>query len=370
MDIVRWITEGLFRPDFEEFIVVLTRRKEPHRVHFAELLVDPEIVGEFTRRFFGENQVPPEKGTMPLFLRQSVRFFERLGYDYCIFVDVPGLGLRFPGKVRRGEDTAELSRGIREWVEESSGVITSWEDFEKYPWPRVEMFDFSPYEELSRILPEGMKLLLNACGGIFEVVSENLLGFERFSLLLYEDKPLVRAIFERVGDIIHDFYRRLIDLDIVGGIFQGDDLGYRSSTFLSPRDLEEFVFPWHRRVADLAHEEGKYYFLHSCGNIYGVFDRLLEEVRIDAFHSFQDEILPVTKFVELYGERVACLGGVDLDKLIRLPEDRLRQYVRSILETCALRGGFALGSGNSIANYVPFVNYLAMLDEGLGFLGV
>lgn len=27
-------------------------------------------------------------------------------------------------------------------------------------------------------------------------------------------------------------------------------------------------------------------------------------------------------------------------------------------------GRYALGSGNSVANYVPVQNYLAMLDEG------
>ena len=27
-------------------------------------------------------------------------------------------------------------------------------------------------------------------------------------------------------------------------------------------------------------------------------------------------------------------------------------------------GGWALGTGNSVANYIPVRNYLAMLDEG------
>lgn len=367
MRIIEWIEKDLFEPNFAEFVAVLTRKKKPRRVHFAELLVDPEIVGEVTRRFFGETLAPPGKETMPLFLRQYVRFFKHLGYDYCIFVDVPGMGLRFPGKVRRGEDTALLSRGMREWVEESKGVITSWDDFAAYPWPQVSFLDFSPYEELSRILPEGMKLLLNACGGVFEIVSETLLGFEGLSFLLYENRPLVEAVFERVGEITFSFYRELIDLDIVGGIFQGDDWGYRSATFLSPLDLAELVFPWHKRICNLAHEKGKYYFLHSCGNIYRVFDRFLEEVPIDAFHSFQDEILPVTEFARRYGNRVGILGGVDLDKLVRFPEDDLRRYVRGILSSLAPRGGFALGSGNSIANYVPLSQYLVMLDEGLCF---
>jgi uroporphyrinogen decarboxylase len=31
------------------------------------------------------------------------------------------------------------------------------------------------------------------------------------------------------------------------------------------------------------------------------------------------------------------------------------------------RGGYCLGSGNSVANYVPLDNYLAMVDEGRKF---
>ncbi len=34
-----------------------------------------------------------------------------------------------------------------------------------------------------------------------------------------------------------------------------------------------------------------------------------------------------------------------------------------ILETCAPGGGYACGSGNSVTNYVPTTNYLAMLES-------
>jgi len=42
----------------------------------------------------------------------------------------------------------------------------------------------------------------------------------------------------------------------------------------------------------------------------------------------------------------------------------LRAYVRQMLERCAVGGGYALGSGNTITNYTPIENYLAMLEEG------
>ena len=58
--------------------------------------------------------------------------------------------------------------------------------------------------------------------------------------------------------------------------------------------------------------------------------------------------------------------GNFVDKLCRLEEDDLRKYVREILENC-MPERYALGSGNSIANYVPVKNYLTMLDEGINW---
>lgn len=47
-------------------------------------------------------------------------------------------------------------------------------------------------------------------------------------------------------------------------------------------------------------------------------------------------------------------------------EEKTRRHVRFILEQCADKG-YALGSGNSIADYVKIENYLAMIDEGKKF---
>ena len=52
--------------------------------------------------------------------------------------------------------------------------------------------------------------------------------------------------------------------------------------------------------------------------------------------------------------------------LARQPGPYVRLYVRNILEECAGKG-YALGTGNSVANYIPVANYLAMLDEGRKF---
>lgn len=365
MKIIDFIQKGKAKPDFQQFIDVVTRKKKPAKVHQVELLIDQEIISAITERYFPVKMIPLTPLTQKEFLRQYVRWWWRMGYDYAMMIDLPGIGLEFPARFRQVLDSAPLSRGMRNWVEEGRGVITCWQEFEAYPWPDPENIDLSPYEYATEVLPEGMKLLVAGSSGVLEVVIENLLGFEGISLLLYDDPELVSAVFDRVGDLVTRFYWRLAQIDGIGGFFQGDDMGFKTSTILSPDTLKRYVFPWHKKISDIAHSNGKTYFLHSCGQLQAIMDDLIDNVEIDAFHSFQEGINSVVDYKIKYGRKVGILGGIDLDRLIRSDENSLRNYIKSVINHCSSDGGFALGSGNSIANYVPVDNYLIMLDEGL-----
>jgi uroporphyrinogen decarboxylase len=66
---------------------------------------------------------------------------------------------------------------------------------------------------------------------------------------------------------------------------------------------------------------------------------------------------------------VAVLGGVDVDLLSRGSREQVRQRTEQILERCAPAGGYACGSGNSVTNYVPPANFLAMVETVHRFNG-
>ena len=57
-----------------------------------------------------------------------------------------------------------------------------------------------------------------------------------------------------------------------------------------------------------------------------------------------------------------------MDKFGTVGELRLSKYVRDTLTDC-MPGTYPVGSGNSIANYMPVENCLALLDEGLKWKG-
>jgi uroporphyrinogen decarboxylase len=128
--------------------------------------------------------------------------------------------------------------------------------------------------------------------------------------------------------------------------------------------MRELVLTGHARMASRTHQAGRLYFLHSCGELSDIREDLIEDVRIDAKHSFEDTIESVTDAKRNYGNRLTLFGGIDVDFLCRSTEREIRKRVRATLDVCMPGGGYCLGTGNTVANYVPIDNYLAMLDEG------
>ena len=228
--------------------------------------------------------------------------------------------------------------------------------------------EFRHFERVAELLPDGVKIVGGVCAGPYEWVS-TMMGVEGLSLALYTDPELVAAMFARIAEIHLSGLRQIAALDAVGALRQGDDLGFKTSTFLSPAHLRQYVFPIYKRMADAAHAEGKPFILHSCGNLGEVYDDIIDGCGIDAKHSFEDVILPVTEFKRHYGHRVTPLGGLDVDFICRAEESELRAYARRIIECCFEDGFWALGTGNSLTDYMPVEHYLIVLDEGMKVAG-
>jgi uroporphyrinogen decarboxylase len=146
-------------------------------------------------------------------------------------------------------------------------------------------------------------------------------------------------------------------------------MGFKTGTLVAPDALRTHVLPWHKRLAGMAHSEGMVYLLHSCGHLDQIAGDLIEDVKIDGRHSYEDESNSAESFRENYGTRTAILGGIDVDKLARLSEADLRSHVRRIIGACLPGGRFAVGSGNTVCNYVPMANYFAMVEEAMNFGG-
>jgi uroporphyrinogen decarboxylase len=297
---------------------------------------------------------------------QLIDFYYRMGYsviaDYEFLVNFQSFNT--VGRIGRDPDSAQFARKERHWAQEGRGVIQSWKDFELFPWKDagalVERYG-DHLDFLQRHLPDGMKLTV--VGSVLEQVMEWIMGYEGMLYSVYDDPSLIEATVDQVGGLVQDLYRIAAPLDSVGVIWHGDDIGFNTSTLLSPEHLRKWIFPWFKKYAEIAHGNGKPIWYHACGNKDEVMEDFIEDIGFDAIHSFEDSGNRVTSYKKRYGDRIGLIGGVDIDALTRLGEEELRGYVRGILDICMPGGRYVFGSGNSVCNYIPVKNYLIMLDE-------
>ncbi len=134
---------------------------------------------------------------------------------------------------------------------------------------------------------------------------------------------------------------------------------------LSPDDLRRYVFPWHKKIVEIIHAAEKPAILHSCGNLVLVMDDIIDDLKYDGKHSYQDNIIPVEDAYEKFGSRIAILGGIDLDFVCRAKPEEIKRRSKDMLKRTEERGGYALGTGNSVPDYVPDENYFAMISAAL-----
>lgn len=349
-------------PDCGQFIHAVLTHYAPQRPALVEYGISPVLAERIGTELLGQRWVEPivgDRHSQMAYWSNIAQVWYRLGYD-CIRVE---LDCRLSDEMAKPDPRPmdEVGRS-RCAMPGGTGPISSWEQFEDFPWPTVREPDLFAVEHLARILPTGMGIMVAYEGGMFEHLV-GLMGFEGLALRLYDQPGLVDAVAERLGDIMMGHYERLLQIERVTALFPGDDLGFHSNTFLSPDHLRQYVLPWHARFAALAHEAGRPYFLHSYGSIDEIMPDLVDVVGIDAKHGFDDEICSAKDFKDRWGSRVGALGGVDSNALMTLRPDELRVYVRRVIEECRHGGGFAVGSGAYVSRNVPLENFLTMIDE-------
>lgn len=350
-------------PHWEGFLRCLRREGTPQRVHFIELLIDEEVKAAVAKRFHLMDHLDPQHAFYAYKFEVQVQRF--LGYDYVRW-GVDDIGVKIDRLLTK--DTAGLPReGGRQYVDEHQGPITNWEQFQAFAWPDPDKLTTAGLEWFQENLPDDM-CIVGSCGfAHFAEYLTWLMGYETLCYALFDQRDLVAAISRRLIDLYKAAVARMLQFDRVKVIWGSDDMGYRGGTLISPDDLREFVLPGHKAMATAAHAAGRPYLLHSCGKLDAIMDDLLNDVKIDGLHSFEDTIKTVEQTKQKYGDRIAVLGGIDVDFLCRADKAALRRRVRRTLESCHAGGGYCLGTGNSVANYIPLDNYLAMLDEGRRF---
>lgn len=305
--------------------------REPDRVPYCELWVDPEV----TARLLG---VPRESLDDQLTPQQAHALADVLGMDNVVYV------LRPPVYARVAEGAEE-----RQFL--GDGQVKSWDAVSLLDLPDVQTL--LPGARAFAAQKADRAAILVTRAGLFPTIHS--MGVETFCLALHEKRDLVEAILDRYTDWAASLAARAADLGF-DAFATTDDFAFKTALFFSPAVFRELVLPRYRRLAQALAIP---WILHSDGDISAVLDDLVE-LGVAAIHPVEKGAMDIQDVKRRYGGRLCLLGNVEMDILARGSPDEVRSEVRWLIANIAPGGGYILSSGNSLASYLDTENILAM----------
>jgi uroporphyrinogen decarboxylase len=340
-----------FEPDYNNLILAAKNQK-PKRMPLYEHIISGKIIEQITGKKL-YNDTGNRKSDIIEYYKNFNAFFKLMGYDAVCFELSSAACMPGSGSLGGHKD----------------GEIKTQADCDKYEWDKIPEIYFSEargyplhIECMREAIPAGMKLVGGVANGIFECV-QDVVGYMDLCYIKSDDPDLYKTLFRKVGEMLYKIWDRFTDLyDDLFCVYRfGDDLGYKLSPMLSPDDIRAYIIPEYVKIISMIKRKtGKPFLLHSCGNLDLIMDDLIYTVKIDSRHSNEDVIMPFVDMVKKYGDRIGLFGGIDTDALCDVSGIDIESYTHAVVDPIKDKGGIAIGSGNSITDYVSVDRYAKM----------
>lgn len=229
-----------------------------------------------------------------------------------------------------------------------------------YNWPNPEDERF--YQDI----PEK----ISACSDSFRVFclgfslyerAWTMRGLENLLADFYEHPEFVHRLLHAIADYNLVQVKKACSLEI-DAVYFGDDWGAQHGLQMGPKLWKEFIYPELKRMYEAVHREGKYVFIHSCGDVDELFDDLIS-IGVNCFNPFQPEVMDVELLLKKYRGRLSFFGGLSTQYLLPFstPEEIRRQTQKLLL--LGKEGSYIFAPAHAVEGDVPLENILAFLEE-------
>ena len=178
---------------------------------------------------------------------------------------------------------------------------------------------------------------------------------------LFENESLIEELNNKLGSLVLSMFEYFAQSENVDALWYSDDIAYTNSLIVSPQVLDKYFFCWLKKIGDLAKKYKKPLIYHSDGVLFSVMNKIID-CGVTALHPIEPKAMNIFEVKEKFGKDLCLIGNIDVDLLSRGTEEDVTKQVLAIIEKLGRNGGFCIGSGNSVPEYVKFENYLAMIN--------
>ena len=327
------------RPLFTEIFGPIVGLKEEWEAQGAT----PEELdfSAFTYRCEARGGVPVSTGQMGGFPTETIEETE----DHILTRD--GLGRTL--KLCKGVATLPLPLDYPVRTMDDWRAIKPWYEFSEARFG-------SNWEAVARQhAAEGRVVSVGIPGGFDQ--PRQLMGEAQLCMAYYEDPELVHDILTTIGDTAFRVLDRVSATVQVDLLSVHEDMAGKSGSLAGPKQIEEFIKPYYRRIWDMLQDRGARLFdQDSDGNMNAVIESFLD-AGINCMHPLEPAAgMDIVALRETYGDRLAFYGGLD-KHVIRQSTAAIEAELEYKVPPMVATGGCVLALDHRIPNGTPLENY-------------
>jgi len=374
-----------------ERVLQAINHKEPDRVPSFEIMTNNSIlkhydihIGKGYRDGLKQLSKLGEKGNelivkgyssydyVKRVLEQSHEFYRRAEIDIALT-----LASIYPRKILKEGDGIidEYGRIMKQQVYKAKdgtetvvnayfgGYFKDFDDYESWeqpdPYWEARMINFKAGREIQEEMNNEI-FSVPSLGALMECSWEGF-GLENFSRILAKPKQ-ARKIFDDRGKFTLELVKILAEND-AQLVLLWDDYGYKMGLFMSPRNYQNYVFPWLKRICGAAHKHNCKVILHSDGDLSEIFEDIIN-CGVDALNPIETTTAnpeyDIFKLNEKYGDKITFIGNLS-PVLLTLGEiSEIETSAKRLIREIAPGGGYLFSSGHSINPAISVESFEAM----------
>ena len=201
-------------------------------------------------------------------------------------------------------------------------------------------------------------MVIGACGGVMGMPGSG--NYLEFCYKLFDAPEEIDDMARRSFEHGVEQGKALRDAG-VEAVYVAADMADNHGPFFNPEQMDRFILPYIRKMAEKLKEMGMYAILHTDGDLAPILSDLADT----GLHALQaiDPVagMDIKKVKAEVGDRICLCGNVDTGLLVTGPPEEIYESTRDILQGCKEGGGLVLGASNAAVLETPMQNYNEMI---------